>query len=69
MDTNMRRKKFHESAPSDVDVGDADDDVVLRRGVGDEDVDDSKRQHGADLLVGQAGAEKLLLGHLKARHH
>ena len=44
----------------DVDVGD-----FLCRGVGDEDVDDSKRQHRADLFVSQAGTEKLLLGHLE----
>jgi len=37
----------------------------LRRGVGDEDVDDSERQHRADLFVGQTGTEELLLGHLK----
>jgi hypothetical protein len=36
----------------------------LRSRVGDKDVDDSERQHGADLLVGQAGAKELFLGHL-----
>ena len=39
--------------------------MLLGRRVGDEDVDDSERQHRADFLVRQTGSKELLLSDLK----
>ena len=41
--------------------------MLLGRRVGDEDVDDSERQHRADFLVRQTGSKELLLSDLKFR--
>lgn len=60
------KNSYHETLPTSTSASATmKSTVYLRRGVGDEDVDDSKRQHRADLFMSQASTEKLLLGHLK----